>query len=266
MHASAPSPRLSVRLHEPSPAADPGTAAHHVLARARSGSLLAVCGLCGGDGASTLAYLIALAAARWQPRPVLVGDTGGPGGGLAEYTGVATPNSLGELAERLASGQPPGPLFTTTEEGLRVLATTPRLSTGCARAGVELLLDHARAAYGLTIIDCGTLAREADQVALTIATHVAWVMPATRSGARRARGVLEVVDLDIAGVEFLVARRDQREPKTALEELKQLALAKSRRAPLILLPHLPDLSAGKPSVALDAAQVPLQAIHGLLQR
>ena len=89
-------------------------------------------------------------------------------------------------------------------------------------------------------------------------------MPATRSGARRARGVLEAVDLDIAGVEFLVARRDQREPKTALQELKQLA--GSRRAPLILLPHLPDLSAGKPSVALDAAQVPLQAIHGLLQR
>ena len=167
MHPSAPSTRLSVRGHEPSPPADTGTAAHRVLARARSGSLLAVCGLCGGAGASTLAYLIALAAARWQPRPVLVGDTGGPGGGLAEYTGVAAPNSLGELAERLAAGQPPGPLFTTTEAGLRVLATTPRLSTGCARAGVELLLDHARDAYGLTIIDCGTLAREADQLALS---------------------------------------------------------------------------------------------------
>jgi cellulose biosynthesis protein BcsQ len=264
MQAPASTTHRPVLSEGPPPPGEKRTGTHRGLGPARSGSLLAVCGLCGGAGASTLAYLIALAAARWQPRPVLVGDTGGPGGGLAEYTGVAAPNSLGELAERLASGQPPGPLFTTTEAGLRVLATSPRLSAGCARAGVELLLDHARGAYGLTIIDCGTLAREADQVALSVATHVAWVMPATRSGARRARRVLEAVDLDIAGVEFLVARRDQREPKTALQELKQLAT--SRRAPLILLPHLPDLSAGKPSVALDAAQVPLQAIHGLLQR
>ena len=42
------------------------------------GRLLAVCGLCGGAGASTLAYLVALAAARRHPGAVLVGDTGGP--------------------------------------------------------------------------------------------------------------------------------------------------------------------------------------------
>ena len=264
MSSSAPSTRRPDLSEEPRRPAETRTGTHRGLAPARAGSLLAVCGLCGGAGASTLAYLIALAAAGWQPRPVLVGDTGGPSGGLSDYTGVAAPNSLGELAERLAAGQPPGPLFSTTEAGLRVLATTPRLSTGCARAGVELLLEHARGAYGLTIIDCGTLAREADQIALTIATHIAWVMPATRSGARRARAVLGALDAEIAGVEFLVARRDQREPKATLDELKQLA--RDRRAPLILLPHLPDLSACKPSVALDAAQVPLQAIHGLLQR
>ena len=53
--------------------------------RARRGSLLAVCGLCGGAGASTLAYLIAALRAEQQGGPVLVCDTGGPAGGLAAY-------------------------------------------------------------------------------------------------------------------------------------------------------------------------------------
>src|SRR5258708_8512026 len=43
----------------------------------RRGQLLAVCGLCGGAGASTLAYLVPLAAAREGSEPVLVADTRG---------------------------------------------------------------------------------------------------------------------------------------------------------------------------------------------
>ena len=52
---------------------------------------------------------------------------------------------------------------------------------------MELLLDHARERYTLTVIDCGTLAREADQIALASATHVAWVLPATAGAAIRGR-------------------------------------------------------------------------------
>src|SRR4051794_24816394 len=49
------------------------------------GALLAVCGLCGGAGASTLSYLIARFAAEQASADVLVCDTGGPTGGLAAY-------------------------------------------------------------------------------------------------------------------------------------------------------------------------------------
>ena len=77
-------------------------------APARLGPLLAVCGLAGGVGVTTLAYLIALAAARQWPDPVLVADTGGPSGGLAACAGVEVPRSLGELAEQLAAGAPLG--------------------------------------------------------------------------------------------------------------------------------------------------------------
>ena len=71
-----------------------------------------------------------------------------------------------EAAELVAAGLPIGQLVATAGDGLRVLASGPRFATDCAREGVELLLDHAREHYALSVIDCGTLARQADQVAL----------------------------------------------------------------------------------------------------
>jgi Flp pilus assembly CpaE family ATPase len=227
------------------------------------GPLLAVCGLCGGAGASTLAYLVALAAAREGPGLVLVGDTGGPSGGLSHYIRVAAPRSLVEAAELVARGLPTGQLVARTSDGLRVLATGPRFALECARDGVELLLDHARERYALTVIDCGTLAREADQVALAKASHVAWVLPATDGAVRRVRGVLEAVN-PLRGTELIVARHEERQPKAAVRELRRLA--EHRRATLVLAPSLPDLAGGDVDRALDLGQVSLQAIRGVLRR
>ena len=58
----------------------------------------------GGAGATSLAYLVALAAARQSTGPVLVADTGGPSGGLAGLAGVEAPRSLPELASHLEAG------------------------------------------------------------------------------------------------------------------------------------------------------------------
>jgi Flp pilus assembly CpaE family ATPase len=228
------------------------------------GPLLAVSGLCGGAGASTLAYLLASYVAREGSGLVLVADTGGPGGGLSCYAGVTAPRSLTEAAEYVASGLPTGPLVATTDAGLRVLATEPQLMPQCARNGIELLLDHARERYALTVLDCGTLAREADQVALAKASHLAWVLPATDSGVRRARRVLEAANSCLPGRELIVARHDERAPKTAMRELRRLA--EDRRATLVLFPSLPDLAVGQLDRALDLAQVSLQAIAGALTR
>jgi Flp pilus assembly CpaE family ATPase len=239
--------------HEPEP-----------ISIVEQGPLLAVCGLCGGAGTSTLAYLLASYAVREGSGLVLVADTGGPGGGLSCYAGISAPRSLTDAAEYVAGGLPTGQLVATTDAGLRVLATEPQFTAQCAREGIELLLDHARDRYALTVLDCGTLAREADQVALAKASHVAWVMPATESGVRRGRRVLEAASATLHGRELIVARHDDRTPKTAMRDLRRLA--EQRRATLVLFPSLPDLAIGQLQRALDRAQVSLQAIMGALTR
>ena len=230
----------------------------------RRGPLLAVCGLCGGAGASTLAYLTALAEARRERGDVLLADTGGPTAGIAHYTRIETPRSLSEVSELLAASLPIGQLLATTSDGLRVLATGPRLAAECARDGIDLLLDHARRRYALTVIDCGTLARDADQIALASATHVAWVLPATAGAASRGRQLLDAIAPHQSGREILVARHEPRDRRKALRELRDLA--RHRRALLILLPSVPELAKGNAAAALETAQVPLQAILGALGR
>ena len=231
---------------------------------ARRAPLLAVCGLCDGAGSGTVAYLVALYAASGEHGHVLVGDTGGPGGEIAAYAGVEAPRSLLELAEHVATGLPAGQPVATTRDGLRVLATGSRFTTGCAREEVGVLLGQARERYALTVVDCGTLAREADQVVLARASHVAWVLAATAGGVRRAQLVLDAVDPYLGANELLVARHDERERKPPLRQLKRLA--QRRRATLILFPTIPDLATGNTREALDTAQVSLQAIQGALGR
>jgi MinD-like ATPase involved in chromosome partitioning or flagellar assembly len=231
---------------------------------AGAGPLLAVCGLCGGAGTSTLSYLIARFSARRQSDPVLVCDTGAPDGGLAHYAGVSTQRSLLELGEHVTAGLATGRLYVTGADGVRVLATGPRFPEQRAADGVHLVLDHARSAHALTVVDCGTLSRAADHIALAMASHIAWVLPATPTGVRRGERVLDAVSPYLLGRELIVARRDEREPKCALNDLKRLA--RERDATLVLFPELPDIRQPETDAALDAAQVPLQAMHGLLER
>jgi MinD-like ATPase involved in chromosome partitioning or flagellar assembly len=247
---------------------DPGSAAEPGQARERQpharGPLLAVCGLCGGAGASTIAYLIARFSARRRSGAVLLCDTAGPTGGLADHAGVATALSLLEVAQHVTSGLSLGCVYAIAADGVRVLATGPRLTPRCDHDGVELVLEHARAAHALTVVDCGTLTREPDRVALANASHIAWVLPATPGGVRRGARVLDAIDHHRLARELVVARRDTREPKAALRDLK--SVAERRNATLILVPHLPGLHDGATDAALDAAQVALQAIDGVLER
>jgi MinD-like ATPase involved in chromosome partitioning or flagellar assembly len=243
---------------------DHGGAPEEIAARVRLGPMLAVCGLTGGAGATTLAYLVALAAAHQEAGPVLVADTGGPSGGLAALAGVATPHSLVELAGQLVAGLPlEGVVYATGPAGVRVIATGPEFTaTGADDRLVRLLID-AREAHRLTVIDCGTLARVADRVALAAATHVVWVLPATVGGISRGRRVLDAAPAS-AAKQLLIGRRDVRQSKAPLGELQRVA--NESRTPLVLVPHLPGLEAGKLAGAVDAVQVPVQAILGALRR
>jgi hypothetical protein len=233
-------------------------------AAVRQGPLLAVCGLAGGAGTTTLAFLIALAAARQWTDPVLLADTGGPSGGLAACAGVEVSRSLSELAEQLGCGQPLGAgIYATRPDGLRVLASGPDFSSPDIDDQLHPLLAHAREAHGLTVIDCGTLTRHAEQSVAAGATHVAWVLPATRPGVERGRRILEAASR-IPGRELLLARGGPRQTKAPQRDLRRLA--GERRALLVLVPHLSGLDRGEVDGCVEEAQVPVQAILGALRR
>jgi MinD-like ATPase involved in chromosome partitioning or flagellar assembly len=235
-----------------------------VATPARLGPLLAVCGLAGGAGVTTLSYLVALAAVRQSADPVLVADTGGPSGGLAACAGVEVERSLSEVAGALSAGVAlGGGIYATGQDGLRVLATGPEFFSRPADHQLERLLAHAREAHGLTVIDCGTLARAAEQTAAAAATHLAWVLTATADGVRRGLRVLEAAP-PMAGKELVVARNDVRQANAPLRQLRQIAA--ERRAPLVLVPHLAGLDARRLDACAEAAQIPVQAILGALRR
>ena len=224
------------------------------------GPLLAICGLAGGAGATTLAYLVALAAARQLNRPVLLADTGGPSGDLAALAGVEAPRSLPELASHLATGLPlTSGIYATGPAGLLVLATAPQFQSSSNLAQLSRILDDAREAHQLTVIDCGTLGRDADRAAAAAASHLAWVMPATEDGASRGERVLQAAP-STAAKELLVARRDVGQSKARLQQLRRIAA--ERRAALVLVPYVSALEHGAADRALDEAQVAIQAILG----
>jgi hypothetical protein len=233
-------------------------------ARLLRGPLLAVCGLAGGVGATTLSYLVALAAARSWAGSVLLADTGGPSAGLAACAGVEVARSLSELAAQLAAGAPlAGGIYATSRDGVRILAAGPEFSSHPTGEAIRRLVGDAREVHALTVIDCGTLAGAVEQVITAEATHVAWMLAATRQGMERGRRVLEAAPPQ-AGAELIVARNDVRYTRASLRQLR--ALAAERRALLVLMPDLSGLEAGRIDACVNTAQVPVQAILGALAR
>ena len=253
----AESRRVKVLEHHHQPVAAPPAKP------TRLGALLAVCGVAGGVGVSTLAYLIALAAAQQRSGPVLVADTGAPGGGLAVCAGIESSVSLRGLCQTAVRPARFSDFCAAGPARLRVLATGPEFKSSVGKDRLPGLLRHARETHELTVIDCGTLAGEIDQLAMAVAPHQAWIIPATDQGVDRARTVLEAAPR-VAGKELIVGRGTHRQPKGPVRDLRRLA--DERRASLVLLPHLPHLESGHPDGALDGAQLPLQAILGALAR
>jgi hypothetical protein len=252
------------------PARVPPSATRGPLPR-RASPLLAVCGLGGGAGTSALGYLIARYAVANALGHALVCDTGGPGGGLAAYARTWSARSLAELADDLAAGIPvTGGLYAVDAAAsrrpheLRVIATGPRRAGGMHVAALSALLDMATSAgvHAVTVIDCGAGRHEAARTVLRHASHVAWVLPASRDGVRHAEPALAALGDCVRGRELLVAFHDRAEPA---ELMALRALADGRRAPLVLVPDLGD-PLHRPARALERAAVALQAIVGALAR
>jgi Flp pilus assembly CpaE family ATPase len=231
----------------------------------RGGPMLAVVGLCGGAGATTVAYLTAAAAAIESTAPVLLTDLGSPSAGIAAYAPVPCVQSFTAIAEHLARGDRlAGPPFAVGEFGMRLIASGPELGVAVPEEAAAAVLRQATAAHALTVLDCGQLTRPVEQVAAEHATHVAWVLPATTAGLRRGSALLRAVQKAASGREIVVARHDRDSERPPLLELA--ALADQRAAPLVLVPHLDDLADADTEGVLEQAALPLQALGGVLRR
>jgi Flp pilus assembly CpaE family ATPase len=198
-----------------------------------------VCGLVGGAGTSTLAYSLAERAARESAAPVLLCEADPAAGALTQLTDLASPHTFGEIGLNLSAGRNLEAPFAEAASGLRVIATEPRRGALPGAAALPLLR-QARAAHGLTVVDCGSITRLEALPALELATHILWVLTATAAGLARGSVALDALAPRPRGVaEALVAVATVSPRAFYTRELSALAARRADR--LVLVPHAPSL-------------------------
>lgn len=225
----------------------------------QGGPIVALCGLVGGSGCSTIAYLLARQAARESQAPVLLTELNSRGGGLAVLAGQATPHSLASLARRLAARDVPEASFAELEPRLRLLAATPQRASAPESNELRALLREARAAHGLVVVDCGTGGAPADSV-LIEATHIIWTLPATTTAVARAGLLLASDALPPPGRarEALVVSALDRTARPSVRALRRLAARRCER--LVLSPRSDALARGE---LAERDERMLRALSGL---
>lgn len=212
------------------------------------GPVLAVCGLAGGAGTTTLAWLLARHAARESAAAVLICEPEALAAGLADRAGAASTTALGELARLADAGERPTTgAFADLGDGLRLIGAAPRQAHPAPAAALARVLSDARAAHGLVVCDCRTLDHPASATLIAGATHVLWTLPATPTATRQARAMVDARSLPSPGRarEALVAIATQPAARASVGDLRALAGARHER--LILFPHTPELARGADS-------------------
>lgn len=229
------------------------------------GPLVAVCGLAGGAGTTTIAMQLARRAAAASAAPVLLIE-GEPGdGGLAVAAGHATPHTLHELAEQLADQAALTDAFLELEAGLRLVAVGPQARRLPApAAAVSALLVEARAAHGLVVVDCATT-WTVDAPILKAATHILWCAPATPAGLAKTQSAFGSDRMPAPGraIEALIATALQPRARVSARALRRSAGARCER--LILIPHSDAIARGEHD-ADGALQHALLGLAPILRR
>jgi MinD-like ATPase involved in chromosome partitioning or flagellar assembly len=208
--------------------------------------IVAVCGLTGGAGTSTVAYLLARESAGLRSGPVLLAELDAASGGLAELAGVSSPMSLGELAAGAGRhGRPAGLPFATLAGGVRLLARSPRRPIDVEPVDVCNIVCEAGGLHALTIVDCGTFQTSGCGAVLEVASHIVWVAPSRPAVVDRVQAVLIGDDgIPAGGADELLAivsgSKDASEPPA--RALREAAAARCRR--LVFLPFDDALAAG----------------------
>jgi hypothetical protein len=142
--------------------------------------IVAVCGLHGGAGTTTIATLLARAAARQQPGQVLLCDSAPGAGDLALAIGAASAYNLTDVARLAAARQTPTEVpWLEQADGLRVMARAPARRAAAPTDATTQVLRNAAAAHSLVVVDTGTLQSEHATAALRAADVVLWTLDAT---------------------------------------------------------------------------------------
>jgi hypothetical protein len=165
---------------------------------------VAVCGLTGGIGTSTLALLTAHALSAEASGPALLCELDGAGGGLAELAGASSPRSLSQLAAGIRGRGLP---FVALDARLRLIATPPHSPIDVSDQALVDTLTSARSVHAITVLDCGTVTTPGVEVALSLASHIVWVVGAGPRAAARVQAVLldGALSLASAGTPALLA-------------------------------------------------------------
>ncbi len=188
---------------------------------------VAVCGLHGGAGASTVALMLAHA----QGAPTLLCDVGGPTSSLwAHAPGVM---SLADAADEIGrTGALSAPLIVQASDGLSVVSAPPSpLPSADVSQGMSLILQQAAGRHELVVCDCGTLTHAAQVTTLTLCDRVVWVVDLAVASVARARAALLATPADAPVRQYIAARGVT--GRAARRELSDLAAALN--APIALI-------------------------------
>jgi MinD-like ATPase involved in chromosome partitioning or flagellar assembly len=226
-----------------------------------SGPLVAVCGLVGGAGTSTLAYLLARHAALRCGGPVLLAELHDHGG-IAELTGGGGEYGLAGLVRAVAAELPIGAPYVVGPAGLRVVAAErPAVDSErpLAAAALERVVSDARAAHDLVVVDLGPISGINVGRLLAEATEVLFVVPATSAASARLARLACAGGLPGrgSGSSALVVVATRLGRPAAVKAFRELAEQHFDR--LLLVPHVAALAAGR----VDPDDRELESIHAL---
>ena len=226
------------------------------------GPLVAICGLTGGAGTSTLALLLAREAAAASAAAVLLTEANARRAGLCVRAGRATPRPLIALAHELAEDPPPTDTFVELDPGLRLIAAKPQAIPEPDADALSALLIQARDAHGLVVVDCAT-SWSTDSPVLAHATHLIWTIPATPLGLATAHAQLAAAPPPGRVAEVLVATAVAERARVSVRSLRKLA--RERCEQLVLLPHEEALARGE-RTASEATARAIAAMAPTLRR
>ena len=191
-----------------------------------------------------LAYLLASYSASASSAPILLCEGPGATGDQASLSGQCSQLSLAQLTSSLAAGRRPSGTWWAQRDNLRVLATAPQHRPDpVSGADTAVVLQHARAEHGLTVIDAGVLRDPSAPALLAGATHVVWTLAAQPGAGELAHRMLAsdlVAPLAAHQVVALRATRRLDALNAAVRDVRRVAQAHAER--LLLIPDRPALT------------------------